>query len=481
MDNRKQRKEIEKILLVRINSLVRVKTGHPRSYCLPWRLKYIESLLKQEGKKTKIIDLLVTVLPLNALLNISVSWKPDLLIISSVLTDCKLTLKYANLVKEKIRNIFIICVGSGPTTKPTEYLFRNSPIDLILPGEAEFEIISLLKKIEKGYSAEVIRNSYFQNNKNNNEIRPILSSELDNLPFPVYSKGELQRYSLIYPVGMNKQVIWGQILSSRGCFHRCIFCSPMLRYSYGTKIRLRSAKNVVNEIEYLLRKGANAISFEDDDFTASKEHVISICREIQKRDLKIKWISHARVDEVTPKLLKIMKENGCILLRFGIESGSQRIINILNKCDTSINWIEKSKKVFREAKTIGIMTNAMFIIGNPNETEEDIWKSIKLAKELNPDMIQVSFFVPYPGSFAYELFKGKIEKHSFFYMYHYALPPVNLSNICDRDLVRLQKVFYGKFLFRFKFIITHLRKYTLFYLHNPRIVFALLKAKKILF
>jgi len=286
MSNREQRKEIEKILLVRMNSSVRVKTGHSRSYCLPWRLKYIESLLKQEGKKTKIIDLLITVLPLNVLLNISVSWKPDLLIISSALTDCKLTLKYANLVKEKIRNIFIICAGSGPTTKPTEYLFRNSPIDLILPGEAEFKIISLLKKIEKGYSAEVIRNAYFQNNKNSNEIRPILSPELDNLPFPVYSKGELQRYSLIYSVRMNKQVIWGQILSSRGCFHRCVFCYPMLRYSYGTKIRLRSAKNVVDEIEYLLRKGANAISFEDDDFAASKEHVISICREIQKERFK---------------------------------------------------------------------------------------------------------------------------------------------------------------------------------------------------
>ena len=85
------------------------------------------------------------------------------------------------------------------------------------------------------------------------------------------------------------------------------------------------------------------------------------------------------------------------------------LIKTLCKCSVHTQWVEQSKKVFKCARELGIMTNAMFIIGNPNETEEDVWKSIKLAKELEPDMIQISFFTPYPGSSSYKLFEENIK------------------------------------------------------------------------
>ena len=132
----------------------------------------------------------------------------------------------------------------------------------------------------------------------------------------------------------------------------------------------------------------------------------------KERHLKIKWIAHARVDNITPSLLKLMKEAGCILLRFGIESGSRRIIDILKKRDSDIDWIETSRAVFKNSREEGISTAALFIIGSPSESQSEIESSLKLAKELEPDFIQVHFFTPYVGSAAYEQYKSRIEGES---------------------------------------------------------------------
>lgn len=158
-----------------------------------------------------------------------------------------------------------------------------------------------------------------------------------------------------------------------------------------------------------------------------------------------------------------MRKSGCILLRFGVESGSNRIINLLRKTNKKIDWVKKAKEVFQYTNKIGINTVALIIIGNPTETEEEVYKSMSLVKEINPDMVQVHFFTPYKGSEAYKLYKDKMKNNN---LYHYSFD-INFSNIPDNKLKELQEIFYKNFYFNPTFFINHYKKYGLFYLNNP--------------
>jgi len=229
-------------------------------------------------------------------------------------------------------------------------------------------------------------------------------------------------------------------------------------------MRLRSASKVVDEMEHLQNLGVNVITFEDDDFTVVEAHVLSICREICERRLNIKWICHARIDEVTPQLLIAMKEAGCSLLLFGIESGSQRVVDLMIKSFSKVNWRKKANETFFNAKNIGIATCAMFMVGNPTETKRDLQESISLSLELKPDMIKVHNFTLYPGALDYDRFRKRDDDlHS---QHHYLKPHVNVSQLNDVELKKAQLRFYRKFLFRPSFIVSHLRKYLLYYLVN---------------
>ncbi|MFC2173539.1 B12-binding domain-containing radical SAM protein [Acidobacteriota bacterium] len=224
----------------------------------------------------------------------------------------------------------------------------------------------------------------------------------------------------------------------------------------------------------------NVISFEDDDITAKKSHIRGICEEIRKRDLKMSWIAHARVDELEPALMAEMKKAGCILLRLGVEAGSERVLKLLKKNPKGLDWKKTCKSIFHEARRLGIATNGLIILGNPEETREEVENTIRLVLELDPDMIQVHFFTPYPGSPAYEDYKEQIEKDQISRMHHYNLPDINLSAISPEVLWKLRGKLYKKLLLRPSFILKHLYHYGPFYLTNPRVFKQLSKVAKII-
>jgi len=252
-----------------------------------------------------------------------------------------------------------------------------------------------------------------------------------------------------------------------------------MRESYGKIIRRRSAGNIVDEMESLLKSGVNIFTFDDDNFTTSAEHVRAICEEIISRRLQLKWIAHARVDEVSPYLLKKMKEAGCVLLRFGIESGSERILKILDKTSSPSTWLKKSADAVQQAGDTGISTACLFIIGSPTETKEDIFRSIRFAINLSPDIIQVAYFTPFPGSMAHKLYRRELEGTPLSGIYHYNSPLVNLSGMGNDELKKIQVLFYKKFLMRPVFLIRHFLNYKAFYLSNPCSLFKLLSIIKV--
>jgi len=460
---------IKKVMLVRLNSPLINKIKHPRSLRPPFTLKYMQALLLKRGIQVKLIDCAIEAIVLDRLAGLAIEWCPQLLVISESILEYELVIRFASQLKKRKQDILIIVVGQGVGED-----FLKDPscscIDFALKGEAEIELVNLIDEIENGTKITDLKSRYREKLLN----LTLTVEDLNGLPFPVYEQQELNRYSFVYPLKIYKRLKWGHILSSRGCPYECIFCSQTIRESFGKNIRLRSAKNVVDEIEALISRGANVIAFDDDNFTTVKEHVFSVCREIIERKISINWICHARVDNLTRDLLVLMKEAGCILLRCGIESGSERVLKILKKGGAP-HWKEKAGEVFQEAKKLGILTNALFLIGNPTETVSDIEESIALAKQLAPDIIQVAFFTPYLGSPAYEEYRDKLTSVPLSQMYHYKPVMVNFSQVGAKELALLQRKLYGSILLTPEFILKHIRDYGLFYLFNHRVFFKLLR------
>lgn len=446
-----------KVFLIRPRSFLERNNNHPRSCCIPWTLKYIQTVLKNRGLPVCFYDVRVRGHSNDEALKLIKDMDPHYIITqanSIEYEDCKKLLKQVR----KQSRAKIILVGQYASHANSE----TKDIDFYFKGESE-KVVSDFITGNNGSSLK------------QDDIHIV--GDVDSLPFLHYEKRELSYYFYPYPIKMMGKIIWGSLLSSRGCPHDCVFCTQILRESYGKKFRPRNAANVVKEIKYLMRLGANVISFEDDSFTVSPGHVDAICDELIAKGVKVKWICQARVDEVDFPLLKKMKDAGCVLIRFGVESGSPRILEIIGKTKCGKKWIERTKEVFRLAKELGVPTDAMLIMGTPTETEEDIRQSISLAKEIDPDIIQVSFFTLYHGSLAYEKYKAEIEKSGRKNIYHYGAVRVNLSKVDSGKLLSLQKAFYRSVLFRPGFLLKHFANYLLFYVTNCKKAYRVLNPR----
>jgi len=467
-------RKINRILLLRPVSETVFATGHPRDIRVPFSLKYIESLLEKEGiRQVRLIDCMADHLDPERILSLASDFFPDAAVISPTTLEYELTLKISAALKEK-NGCLNIVIGQDATASPERYIFDGSRVDAVLRGECELPFMDLLKAIEEGGPLGAIEGIFAPGH-----ISPEIAivKDPDALPFPAYSRKEIDKYKYYYPLPLNKRVVWGHVLSSRGCPYDCIFCSQTIRESYGKQIRLRDPLKVAEEISGLMAKGVNTIAFADDNFTTSRQHVLGICHEIKRRGLQIHWTAHARVDNCDSELLHAMKDAGCLLLRFGIESGSERIIRVLKKTQVS-DWPEQAKEVFALARKLGISTAALFLIGNPTERVAEIRQSMSLARQLEPDLLQICNFTPYPGSAAYEELKEKIGDAEVLRMYHYRKPILNFSAVSDKELEALYKDFYRGFLFRPAYIRRHLNSYCGFYLRNTEVLRTLFNMRK---
>lgn len=445
---------------------------HPRCLEPPHLLKYLQALLLDKGYQVKLVDGYIDLLNQKLLLKLFREVEYNFCVFSGTTHTVSILLSLAKVVKNINPEIIVFAVGQHATYKPQDFIFKNSPIDYILKGEYEIEALNLIEKLSKDYSLKSTEEISYKG-ENNQPVN--LIDDLDNLPFPCFTKRELNKYKFFFPLPIAKKVTWGHILTNRGCPHGCIFCSQIFRKTFGKVVRYRSPENIVDEMELLKKKGVNVIIISDDDFTIPSYQVKNVCNEIIRRNLSINWVAHSRVDEVNNELLKIMGKAGCVFLRFGIESGCRRVISMLKKTKHSDEWSERAINVFKLCKEYGISTVACFIIGSPDETEEEIRESIGLAKKLKPDVIQVHFFTPYPGSEVFEFYKDKMEGSQREGWYHYLGKGFTPSKLSNSRLIELQSNFYAEIFFNFSYLKNHLKKYFIFYLLNFDILLVFLK------
>ena len=306
-------------------------------------------------------------------------------------------LEHRKKLKDELKDTFIVLMGSHSTYFHKEILSENKFVDAVARGEFDLTIRDLSLTIKsQGRELENVQGISYRSGDNIlvNDNR-LLIQDLDSLPFPARH--------IVKSVSYREAVFTGKrcatIVSSRGCPFQCIFCL-WPRTMYGRKFRKRSSGNVVDEVQHVVDEyGVDEIYFDDDCLTLDRNRLIKICKEIMRRDINVKWMCQARVDNINQETLEAMKKAGCHYIKYGVESGSQEMLDAMKKGIT----IEEVRKAFKLTRKVGIKTQAFFLLGLPWETPETIEKTIEFAKEIKPTSAQFAVAVPHPGTELYDL------------------------------------------------------------------------------
>jgi len=425
-----------------------------RGYDPPLGILYLAAYLeKNSDHQIDIIDAQVEKLNYNQLTEKIKEISPDIVGITAMTFTLIDVIKVIEIVKKINSQIKIILGGPHAHIYPKETL-DLSGVNFIVLGEGEKPLLELLNNIENLEKLKNIKNIAFKDNDQIviTECREY-NKDLDELPFPARHLTPYKKYWSI--LSGDKMIT--TMFTSRGCPYQCTFCD---RPNMGKSFRARSAKNVVNEMEECLKMGIKEIFIYDDTFTVDKERVINICNEIIKRKLNFVWDIRARVDTVNEQILKKLKQAGCARIHYGVESGTEKILKVLNK---GIH-LSQVKEVFDLTKKFGISTFAYFMIGCPTETKENILKTINFAKKLNTDFVQITLLTPFPATKIYNdaLSQGIIKKD---YWLEFAKNPKPnfktkywTEELSNEELFKFINYAYKQFYLRPNFILKTLKE-----------------------
>lgn len=334
---------------------------------------------------------------LNFLLDVSSNIISISCLCSSLVTVLPAVQKLKDIHPEKI----IILGGPGVSGIADKILKHFPGVDIVVKGEGEVTIVDLMNKVNNCDLDTINGISYIDKQKIINTPPRKRIQNLDEIPFPAYHKLDFDNYTTIerpFPVG---------IITTRGCPFKCTFCdvAPM----WGREVYTRSIENVIEEIKFLYEKYNQKISgFEDDTFVLSKKRVLKFCSEFNKEDLDIKWGCHGRIDLMDANLMKNMHDSGCNQIYYGVESGSNRILDTIKKGFK----IEKALKVVTESVKFFDDVTASFMWGFPFETRMDMYDTIIAMRIMSRAgaNVQMHLLGPLPFSDMYnELTSGFID------------------------------------------------------------------------
>jgi len=360
----------------------------------PMGLAYLAAVLETHGYQPKIIDANALDLDYSALRKELEKESPDIVGVTAITPMIYEAVATIEAAKKSCPNAVTILGGPHATFCSNETLESCNELDVICLGEGEETLIEIVRAVEKGVNLRDVRGIVYRKNGHifKTESRPLIK-DLDSLPFPARHMLPMSRYTVF---GKSYPMI--NIVSTRGCPFSCTFCSSSR--IFGRCYRARTPQNVVDEIEQVTQKyKVNSFEFSDDTFTLDRGRVEKICEEIIRQSLDISWACSSRADLMTRDLLFKMKKAGCHLIFYGIESGSERILKLMNKGETHAQMI-KAVKITKEA---GIETLGSFILGYPEETRSELLQTIAFAKKLGVDFAEFSIATPYPGTELYEI------------------------------------------------------------------------------
>ncbi|MCK4339985.1 MAG: radical SAM protein [Candidatus Cloacimonetes bacterium] len=423
---------------------------------VPLGLGYIASALRNSGHDVEIMDI-------NAM-----RWSDaeiegrirkaefDIAGIGAIITVYRKVKWLISLLK-KYHSSSPVMIGGSVGTSIPEIILQKTAADIVCIGEGEETVIDIVESIEAKRDLKAVDGIWFKGKNGriykNRPRKPI--ADLDVIPFPAWDLFPMDIY-LKNPVGApnrnkwidggtnNSSVLSMNVVATRGCPYQCIYCYHDFM---GQKYRHRSVENIIAEMKVLNeRYGVKYIHFMDDEFCLKKEFIFDFCDGV-KRNFpgKITWGCSGRVNLMTEDLIAIMADSGCVLIGYGIESGSQKMLDTIKKGTT----VEQGKIAVKLTKEYLGWADCSFMIGIPGENKDTIQETIDFCKEVDLTPEVIFFVTPYPGTELYRmaLSGGKIPDEE---LYILGLGEqgekirVNFTEFSDEDLVAIQEQMIGE-------------------------------------
>ena len=375
-------------------------------YGPPLGIAYLASTLEKHGFVVKAFDMF------------DYSWEkvrqtlekeqPDVVGITCLTEQRASPLEVAKLSKTINKDCVVIMGGIHPTIM-CEQVLEHWPVDIIVLGEGEETIKELMICLEEKRALGDVHGIAYKHQGKTRKTPPRqLIHNMDDIPFPAYKYFDFNRYTGGYEILKGtwngkqlENLRFVPIISTRGCVGSCQFCSTPF---FWQKWRTRTAKNVVDEMEFLTKNfGCGFFNFADDIFTVNKNRVIDLCKEIIDRKLDIVWDCETRVNFIWEDMLEWMIKSGCYCISFGVESASETVLKAIKKKTTP----EQIEHAIKLTKQMGMKTKMLLMVGNPGEDDHTVRDTTRMIETVRPDFISVSEAMVFPGTELYELAKQK--------------------------------------------------------------------------
>lgn len=363
----------------------------------PLWLSYATGVLDKKGHELKILDAPAKCLTKDEALKQVKEFNPQLVVVDTSTPSINSDLDFTKRIKEALPNVKTCLVGTHVSATVSEILPKDAAfVDFIARHEYDYTLPEVAEAIEgKRALSDVLGISYVENGKlKENPDRPYIEN-LDELPFvaEVYKKYlDIEDYFYAH---VSFPTV--SIFSSRGCPSKCFYCMYS-QVMFGKAYRKRSAKNLFEECQYIVKNFPNVkeILIDDDNFSVDQKNVQEFCQLMIDHKLPLKWVVQCRVN-LKYETMVLMKKAGCRLVVVGYESGSQKVLDGMHKGIT----LEQSRKFNAAAKKAGMRVHGCFMVGNPGETKETMMETLNFAKSLRMDTAQFFPLIVYPGTEAW--------------------------------------------------------------------------------
>jgi anaerobic magnesium-protoporphyrin IX monomethyl ester cyclase len=438
-------------------ALITPPLGVKNSGNRPIGLSYMKAVLKQNGYDAKVYDF--STMDSDAALNILSQGDYNVVGIT-VFTDTRQeSIHFVKLLKKT--ECKVVLGGHHPTFLYKQIMSHYDFVDFIVLGEGEITFLELIKELDSGKDKfEAIHGLVFRRNGEyfvNAPRNPI--GDIDSIPFPDYSDLEASKYKILYSLRYKRN--YG-VITSRSCSYSCEYCAH--RWFSGAW-RARSIENTIQEIERVYSEGFKHIWIIDDSFTEDPARSIGIFEGIIKRGMKISLAMNSRVNACNEDVLKIFKKAGGYRVDFGIESGSKKILELMNK---RVNF-DKAFEIADICRRLGITVKWNFILGYPGETAATFAQTKEVVKKLKPDILSVSVLRIFPGTPLYNrLIKENKVTENFWLDSNSSLHYFGESSYKEVMNRYMSLMFIWATQFRFKSILSFINFFYGFILANPK-------------
>jgi radical SAM superfamily enzyme YgiQ (UPF0313 family) len=325
-------------------------------------------------------------------------FEPEMVGFSTTSNQYRHVKQVATMFKER-RDVPIVCGGIHPTIA-SEDVLSHPAIDMVCQGEGELAMLELAYELANGSNLD-IANIWSKTNGTirSSPTRPLVAN-LDELPFP-------DREGFDFAGILAKKRGWANLMAGRGCHYQCTYCVNNYFHkvysavsSRRSHLRIRSVDTVLREVEYLSSSfRVKLLNFDDDIFTMDKEWLREFCDKYAARFKKMPFACNIRVNMFDREIATMIRSAGCVEVKIGLESGSERVRSRVLKRHTPEAMI---RRAFGLAEELGIRAWAFNMIGVPTETPEDVMETVRLNAQIRPYILRCSIFYPYQGTDLYE-------------------------------------------------------------------------------